>query len=66
MRLYEWAVIFEGTKDKDGEWTEKPELLKLDTTLADSENQAQIIAARAIPDKYLERLDRVSIAVRPF
>lgn len=66
MKLFEWAIIFEGKKDQHGEWTEKPQLLAMDKTLADTEEQAQIVAARNIPETYLESLDRVTIAVRPF
>lgn len=66
MKLYEWAIIFEGHKDKNDDWKERPVLLKMDTTLCESEEQAQIVAARSIPETYLERLDRITIAVRPF
>ena len=66
MKLYEYAVIYEGKKTKEGEVKEKPELLVFDKILAADETQAQIIAARSIPGEYLEHLDRVTIAVRPF
>lgn len=66
MKLYEYAVIYNGKRDKDGEQVDKPELLVFDKVLADSEEQAQIVAARAIPEKHLDHLDRVTIAVRPF
>lgn len=67
MRLFEYAIIYEGKKDKEGEWVERPELITpVTNVLAEDEAQAQIIAARAIPEKYLERLDRIAIAVRPF
>lgn len=66
MKLYEWVIIFEGVKDKDDEWKEKPALLAENKTLAENEEQAQIVAARSIPESHLERLDRVTIAVRPF
>jgi hypothetical protein len=66
MKLYEFVILYEGKRNKDGEWKEKPELLVFDKTLAESAEQAQIVAARAIPENHLEHLDRVTIAVRPF
>ena len=66
MKLYEYAVIFDGKKDKNGEVKEKPELLVFDKQLAESEEQVQILAARSIPEEHLEHLDRITIAVRPF
>lgn len=67
MKLWEYAIIFDGVRDKEtNDWKEKPELLQQDNTLAETEQQAQIIAARAIPEKFVERLDSVTIAVRPF
>jgi hypothetical protein len=65
-KLYEWVVIYEGTKNKDGDWKERPEVLTSDRTLADTPEQVQILAARSIPETHLEHLDRVTIAVRPF
>lgn len=66
MKLYEYAVIYDGKKDKDGEVVEKAELLVFDKALVESEEQAQIVAARKIPDQHLDHLDRITIAVRPF
>lgn len=66
MKLFEYAVIYDGKRDKDGEEVEKAELLVFDKVLAADEGQAQIVAARAIPDAHLDHLDRVTIAVRPF
>lgn len=66
MKLYEYAVIYDGKKDKDGEIVEKSELISFEHVLAESDEQAQIIAARAIPEAHLEHLDRITIAVRPF
>lgn len=66
MKLFEYAVIYDGKRDKDGEQIEKAELLIFDKILCEDEGQAQIVAARAIPEEHLEHLDRVTIAVRPF
>ena len=34
--------------------------------LANSEKEAQMLAARDIPDEFTDKLDRVEIALRPF
>ena len=69
MKLYEYAVIYDGKRHHEtGEFLEgeKPEVLAFEKILAEDDAQAQIIAARAIPEEHLEHLDRVTIAVRPF
>ena len=45
----------------------KPELL-VDVTrvLASDQAQASMLAARAIPEDYVERLDEIQLVVRPF
>jgi len=35
-------------------------------SLAANEKQAQLLAGRAIPEEYLDRIDRLTVAVRPF
>lgn len=69
MRLYEYAVICNEKRDKDGEVTEAAELVVQPTTiLASDEAQAQLLAGRAIPDAYVDngKLDRLVVVVRPF
>lgn len=71
MKLYEYAVLYHPrpVKTKEGE-EEKPQRSKLlvDVTriLANNEKEAAMIAARAIPEEYVDKLDRVEIALRPF
>ena len=67
MQLFEYAIILKPSKkeQKDGEG--KHEILVKPTyTLADNENAALLLAAQAIPKKYLDSLDRIEVAVRPF
>jgi hypothetical protein len=67
MRLFEFAVILQPKTDKDGEETEPGKLVvEIETILAKDPDQAGMIAARAIPDEYMDRLDRLSVVVRPF
>lgn len=65
--LFEYAVILQAKLDKDGDPVEEAELLVSPTTvLANDEGQAQMIAARAIPEQHMGKLDRLTVVVRPF
>lgn len=66
VKLYEYALIFTGRKDKEGGYLQEPELLDFERVLARDEAQATIIASRAIPETFMDQLERVEIAVRPF
>lgn len=66
MRLYEYAVILDEERDKHDKVVEKAELLDRGEFLAADESQAQILAARRIPEERLEQLERITLAVRPF
>ena len=60
--LYEYAVIHNPTK-KD---SVAKILVDVTQVLARTEKEVVILAAREIPDDYLDRLEEVDIAVRPF
>ena len=66
-KLYEYAVIHNPKSKKKDERADKSELV-VDVTrvLAKTEQEAVIHASRAIPEKYLDKLDEVEIIVRPF
>lgn len=67
LKLYEYAVILQPKLDKDGEVSEEGKLVVEPTTvLADDESQAQLLAGRAIPEEFMDRLERLTLAVRPF
>jgi hypothetical protein len=69
MQLFEYAVILGEKRDKDGEITEEASIVvQPTTTLARDEGQAQMLAARAIPDELVNdgKLDRLTVVVRPF
>lgn len=67
MKLFDYAVIHHPKKkDKDTE-TKASKLIVVPTTiLAKDENTALMLAARAIPEEYVDKLDEVEVAVRPF
>ena len=71
MKLYEYAILYHPrpVKTKEGE-EEKPQrstlLSDVQRVLANNEKEAAMIAARAIPESHIDKLDRVEIALRPF
>lgn len=67
MKLFEYAIIFNPKHNPDPDAQEASKILVPPKhCLAADLASAQIIAARAIPDEYISRLDQVQLAVRPF
>lgn len=67
--MFEYAVILGEKRDKDGEIVEEAELVvPVKAILARDEAQAQMLAARAIPEAMVSngKLDRLTVVVRPF
>lgn len=69
-QLFEYAIAYipKETRDAQGnDTTPKGELIKDATRiLAKSDKEVAIIAAREVPEKYLDKVDEVQIKVRPF
>lgn len=70
MKLFEYAVIYNPLPNKEQKelgYAPKSELI-VDVTrvLSNNEKEAMMLAARAIPPEYTDRLDRLEIALRPF
>lgn len=67
MDLFQYAVIKDEKRDKDGEIVEEAQLLVEPThVLAKSDREVGIQAAKAIPDEHMKDLDRVRVIVHPF
>lgn len=70
MKIFEYALIHHGKKtkkDEDGGTAPKHTILKgVTQVLAKDEDQARIMAARQIPDEYMDKLDEIEVAIRPF
>jgi hypothetical protein len=67
FNLYEFAVICDEKRDRDDEVVEAAEILVGPKAIvARSEEQAQVLAARSIPETHLDRIDRLTVVVRPF
>lgn len=66
MKIFEYAIILHPTR-KAKEDGAPSKLVKEPTCiLASDQNAALVLAARAIPEDLLDKLDRVEVAVRPF
>jgi hypothetical protein len=69
MQIFEFAVLLNEKRDKDNEVVEEAEIVvPVTQVLARDEGQAQMLAARAIPDEMVSngKLDRLMVVVRPF
>lgn len=65
LRLFEYAVLLHPETKKEEK--NKTILVKQPAwLLAKDEKQVGMLAAREVPEKYLDQLDRVEIIVRPF
>lgn len=70
MKLFEYAVIYNplATKEQQerGETPKSMLIVDVARVLSNNEKEAMMLAARAIPQEYTDKLDRVEIALRPF
>lgn len=72
-KLFEYVIVYHPrrpsrSKDEkdDGDGQVSEILVDLKRVIARDEKTVAIMAAREIPEKYLERLDQVEICIRPF
>lgn len=69
-KIFEYAIIWnpKETSDAQGNDTTQPAVLLQSPTvvLAKDAQQVAIIAARKIPEEYLNKLEEVDVCVRPF
>lgn len=65
-KIYEYAVLYHPKGKKDD--LPKPSELIVDVkrVVAADEKSVAIMAAREIPTEYVDRLDQIEIAIRPF
>lgn len=69
-KIFEYAVIYHplATKEQNdrGEKPKSELIVDVKRVLATNEKEVNMLATRDIPEKYLDKLDRVEVAVRPF
>lgn len=70
MQIFQYAILYTPTQTKDqlerGEEPKTTMLVPLTPILAKDPNQANMIAARAIPESHIDKLDDLVLVVRPF
>jgi hypothetical protein len=69
-KLFEYAVLYHPRPSKDDKGNDvrpKSEIVTSPkTVLATSDKEVGILAARELPEQYIDKLDDVEIVVRPF
>lgn len=66
MPLFQYVIFLE-PNNENKEVPEKAKILvDVKTIVAASDRQAGILASRDIPEEYIDRLEEVNVAVRPF
>lgn len=70
MKLFEYVILYHERlskkQEEDGKTPTSKILVDVTRVLAKDEREVLINASRQISEEYLDKLDRVEIAVRPF
>ena len=70
MKLFQYAILHHPLPTKEqterGETPRSAVVKDITNVVARDEKEVLMIAAREIPAEYLDKLDRVEIALRPF
>lgn len=67
MKLYQFAVIYNPKSKRKDEDAPKPSIIvPITNVLAENEQAAMLLAARAIPNEYADKIAECDVAVRPF
>lgn len=67
MKLYQYAVIHTPKRKNKDEGPAKPKVIvPITEALAENDQAATLIAARAIPEDYADKLSECEVAIRPF
>jgi len=64
--LFQYAIIWNPTADQAKEGKKAKVVKDIQTILAASADKVTLLAAREIPEEYLDEMDQLDIAVRPF
>lgn len=66
MKLFQYAVIWNATKEQEKDGKKSKVIVEVTTVLAPSQESATMLAARSIPQEYADQLEQCEIAIRPF
>jgi len=67
LKLYQYSIFYVPTEEEVKEKKIGPVLISdVKSIIASDEKEVTIKVAREIPEEYLDRLENVMIAIRPF
>lgn len=66
MRLFQFAAIWNPTPEQAKDGQKARIIVEPTTILAKDTAQANMLAARALPEEMVDQLDQIDIAVRAF
>ena len=66
MKIYQYAVMLHPTEDDKKAGKTSLIIVPVTTVIAQNDQAAILLAGRAIPEEYLDKLDRSEVAIRPF
>ena len=66
MKVFQYVIIIHPTQKEKEDGKASEILIPITTVLAPDQNGAALLAGRAIPENYLDKLNRIEVAVRPF
>ncbi len=66
MQIFQYAVILHPTPEEAKNGKRAKLVVEVTSILAKDESGAIMQAARSIPEEFMDRQDRLEVAVRPF
>lgn len=66
QQVFEYLVIYHPSEKEAKAGDHSKIIVPATTVIAANQNTATLLAGRAIPTEYVDRLERVEVAVRPF
>lgn len=65
-KLFQYVIFWKPTKEQEKQGQKAEIIVPLKSILAKDKDTVNIIASRDIPEQYINQLDQIDIAVRPF
>jgi len=66
MKIFQFAIIWHPNEEQKKTGERSKILAGIRTVLAVDQNSALLLAGRELPEEYLNQLEQIEIAVRPF
>jgi len=66
VKLFQYAAIFHPSENEMEDGEKAKVIIEPSTVLAKDEQVAVLLIARQLPEAYVEKLDQIEIAIRPF